>query len=50
MTLLAAGWAGNPARAADLAALRKAMLARGMDLPLAGGAANTPSTTRAKAG
>lgn len=29
MTLLAAGWAENPARARDLVALRKAMLARG---------------------
>ena len=29
MTLLAAGWAGNPARAADLVLLRRAILARG---------------------
>ncbi|WP_428333830.1 tetratricopeptide repeat protein [Novosphingobium sp.] len=29
MTLLAAGWAGNPARSGDLAVLRRAMLARG---------------------
>lgn len=34
MTLLAAGWAGNPARARDLLALRKAMLARGAELPV----------------
>ena len=35
MTLLAAGWARNPARARDLVALRKAMLARGAELPVA---------------
>jgi predicted Zn-dependent protease len=34
MTLLAAGWADNPARAGDLIALRKAMLAHGSQLPL----------------
>jgi tetratricopeptide (TPR) repeat protein len=34
MTLLAAGWVGNPARARDLVALRKAMLARGAQLPI----------------
>jgi hypothetical protein len=34
MTLLAASWADDPARASDLAALRKAMLARGQDIPL----------------
>ena len=34
MTLLAAGWANNPARAHDLAVLRRAMLARGLDLPV----------------
>lgn len=34
MTLLAASWAEDPARASDLAALRKAMLARGQDIPL----------------
>ena len=44
MTLLAAGWAGNPARVADLAALRKAILARGAQVP------DPPSTARAKAG
>ena len=38
MTLLAAGWAGNPARAADLAVLRRAMLARGTDAPSTAGA------------
>ena len=37
MTLLAAGWAGNPARARDLLALRKAMLARGAELPVVHG-------------
>lgn len=47
MTLLAAGWAGNPARARDLVALRKAMLARGAELPLT---AHAPSTTATKAG
>jgi len=41
MTLLAAGWAGNPARAADLAVLRRAMLARGI---------NAPSTAETKTG
>jgi len=46
MTLLAAGWAGNPARARDLVALRKAMLARGAALPLA----RAPSTAAPKAG
>jgi tetratricopeptide (TPR) repeat protein len=46
MTLLAAGWAGNPARARDLTALRKAMLARGAELPVY----HAPSTARAKAG
>lgn len=46
MTLLAAGWAGNPARAGDLVALRKAMLARGAELPLP----RAPSTARAKSG
>jgi len=46
MTLLAAGWADNPARARDLVALRKAMLARGAELPLV----HAPSTARAKAG
>lgn len=34
MTLLAAGWANDPARADDLIALRKAMLAHGSELPL----------------
>ncbi len=33
MTLLAAGWAGNPARVRALAALRRAMLARGAEIP-----------------
>jgi tetratricopeptide (TPR) repeat protein len=39
MALLAAGWAGNPARARDLMALRKAMLARGLLPPSTSGAA-----------
>lgn len=46
MTLLAAGWAGNPARAGDLIALRKAMLARGAELPLL----HAPSTAGQQAG
>jgi tetratricopeptide (TPR) repeat protein len=46
MTLLAAGWADNPARARELAALRRAMLARGAELPLA----HAPSTAGQKAG
>jgi len=46
MTLLAAGWAGNPARARDLLALRKAMLARGAELPVL----RAPSTAGGKAG
>jgi tetratricopeptide (TPR) repeat protein len=39
MALLAAGWAGNRARARDLLALRKAMLARGLLPPSTSGAA-----------
>jgi predicted Zn-dependent protease len=46
MTLLAAGWAGNPARARDLVALRKAMLARGAELPVT----DAPSTAAPKTG
>ncbi|WP_353229300.1 tetratricopeptide repeat protein [Novosphingobium sp.] len=47
MTLLAAGWAGNPARARDLNALQKAMLARELALPQI---ARSPSTSAAKTG
>lgn len=46
MTLLAAGWAGNPARARDLSALRQAMLARGAEWPVT----QAPSTAGRKAG
>jgi tetratricopeptide (TPR) repeat protein len=46
MTLLAAGWVGNPARTRDLAALRQAMLARGAELPVA----SAPSTAGHRAG
>jgi tetratricopeptide (TPR) repeat protein len=46
MTLLAAGWADNPARARELAILRKAMLARGAELPLV----HAPSTAGRQAG
>ncbi|WP_231739181.1 lipopolysaccharide assembly protein LapB [Novosphingobium sp. FSW06-99] len=46
MTLLAAGWAGNPARAHDLLALRKAILARGVQMPLV----QAPSTAGGKTG
>jgi hypothetical protein len=46
MTLLAAGWAANPARARDWDALQKAMLARDLALPNA----RAPSTSAAKTG
>lgn len=42
MTLLAAGWAANPARASDLQRLRRAMAARGLAVP--------PSTNPAHSG